>query len=389
MAKEKTMGGAMRGRVGKRGKTWFYVVDVGSDNGRRKQEWHGGFPTRKAAQDELNELLKRLGQGTYVAPSKQTLGEFLLEWLDAVRGEIKPTTFGGYERNINNHIIPALGNVKLQELTTAALRSFYSTVGRRRGAGELSARTKLHIHAVLRNALGDAVKWGKITRNPAGRELCEAPKVRSKPMLKAPWSPEEMRQFLRHVEVDRLYAAWLLLATTGVRRGELLGLRWQDLDLDSGGLSIVQTLTTVGYQILFQDTAKTDGSNRHMMLDASTVAALRKHKARQSEERLAWGPAYEDRGLVFCRENGSPLHPDLFLRTFQRLGKAAGLPKIRLHDVRHSWASYALAAGVAPKVVSQRLGHSNIRITLDLYTHVMPALDQDAADKVAALVLGS
>jgi integrase len=377
----------MRGRVGRRGKTWHYVVDVGK-KGQRKQHWQGGFKTRTEAQDALNDLLTRLGQGTYVAPSRETLGEFLLEWLKSRKHEIKATTFGGYERNIVNHIIPALGFIKLQELTPAALRSFYSTVGRKRGTGELSARTKLHIHSVLRKALGDAVRWGKIMRNPAGRELCEAPKVRTRPLLKAPWSPKEMQRFLRHVESDRLQGAWLLVATTGLRRGELLGLRWEDVDLEGGRLSIIQTLTTVGYRILFQDTTKTDGSTRHMMLDAATVTALRKHRARQSEERLAWGPAYQDHGLVFAKEDGSPLHPDLFLRSFQRLGKAAGLPKIRLHDVRHSWASYALAAGVPAKVVSQRLGHSNIRITLDLYTHVMPVLDQDAAERVAALVLG-
>jgi integrase len=377
-----------RGTVGRRGASWFYVVDTQSEGEPRKQLWKRGFKTKGEALDALAKVTGQVREKTFVQPSKQTLGEFLAEWLEAVRPHLKPTTFGGYERNINAHVVPAIGQVKLQDLTAARLQALYGSLTKRDG-GELSSRTKLHVHAVLRTALAAAVKWGRIQRNPANRDLCDAPKVRAKPLTTAPWSPEEMQRFLQANASDRHYAAWLLLATTGLRRGELLGLRWTDLDLEGGVLSVGQTLTTVRSHLVFQDSAKTDGSTRRMRLSPVALAALRTHRARQLEERLAFGPAYQDHGLVFAKEDGSPLHPEVFLRLFQRRAKAAGLPVIRLHDVRHSWATHALQAGIAPKVVSSRLGHANIRVTLDIYTHVMPALDQEAADKVEALILGS
>lgn len=187
------------------------------------------------------------------------------------------------------------------------------------------------------------------------------------------------------MSTDRLYAAWRLLATTGMRRGELLGLRWRDLDLDRGRASISQSLVSVAYALRFGP-PKSDRSRRAITLDGETVTALRDHRRAQARERLALGAGYGDGNLVFCREDGEPIHPDRFTKVFRRHVADAGLPRIRLHDVRHTYASLALQSGAHPKVVSERLGHANVSITLDTYSHVVPSLESDLAETVAALV---
>jgi len=201
------------------------------------------------------------------------------------------------------------------------------------------------------------------------------------------WSPEQLRTFLGHVRGDRLYAAWLLFATTGMRRGEIAGLRWPDVDLDAGRVSPRRPRVVVSYEVLVSE-PKTAKGRRSIALDPVTLAALREHRLRQLEDRLAVGPRWQDSGLVFTWPDGRPLHPERFSRWFEQHARAAGLPKIRLHDGRHSYATAALAAGVPAKVVSVRLGHANIAITMDTYSHVLPGLDEQAAGTVARLILG-
>jgi integrase len=202
------------------------------------------------------------------------------------------------------------------------------------------------------------------------------------------WSREELRSFLSTVREDRLYAAWVLLATTGVRRGELLGVRWSDIDFDTGQVAIRQTLSSVGGKITFS-TPKTAKSRRNIPLDPVTVEALRFHLHAQEKERVTWAEIYTDLDLVFCREDGSILRPDTITRRFHELSKGAGVPQIRLNDVRHSYASLGLSAGTHPKVMAERLGHATVGITLDTYSHVAPALVRRAADDVAAMILGN
>jgi integrase len=184
-----------------------------------------------------------------------------------------------------------------------------------------------------------------------------------------------------------LYAAWLLVATTGMRRGELAGLRWVDVDLDGGRASPRRPRVVVNYAVEVSE-PKTAKGRRSVALDAVTVAALREHKERQTKDRAVVGPGWQDSGLVFTRLDGAPLHPDVISDWFERLAREAGLPKIRLHDVRHSYASAALAAGIPAKIVSERLGHATVQITLDTYSHVLPGLDAQAAETVARLILG-
>jgi integrase len=199
------------------------------------------------------------------------------------------------------------------------------------------------------------------------------------------WTADELGAFLAGIRQDRIYAAWLVLATTGMRRGELLGLKWGDVDLERRQLSILRTWIVVDGHAQVSE-PKTERGRRSVPVPAETLTALHAHRKAQLEDRLALGPGYQDGGLVFCREDGAPLHPDSFSQAFERHAVAAGLPHIRLHDVQHTWATLALRAGVPPKVVSEILGHANIGITLDTYSHAIPAMQEEAGATVAALI---
>ncbi len=199
------------------------------------------------------------------------------------------------------------------------------------------------------------------------------------------WTPEQLSQFLNSTLGERFRPIFVLLATTGLRRGEVVGLRWRDVDLDGARLSVVNTFTTVN-GVMLESTVKTAKSRRQVSLDSVSVAVLRAHRLRQNEERLFLGAAWQDHDLVFTEANGAPLHPDKLTVRFRKLVDERDLPRVRLHDLRHTRATLALRAGIHPKVVSERLGHATTRITLDLYSHVAPELDQEAAEKVAGLL---
>lgn len=379
----------MRGTIIKRGKSWSVVVEVGRDpdTGRRVRKWHSGFRTKREAERARTEILGRLDRGTYVEPDRRTLGAYLdQDWLPAMRARVRASTWDSYARNVRLHINPGLGALALQALTPAKLNEFYGALledGRRNGEGGLSPKTVRYVHGILRKALGDAVRWTLVPRNVA--DYADPPSARaSAPQMKT-WNADEVAAFLSHTAEDRLHAAWVLAATTGMRRGEILGLRWTDVDLNATRLSVQQTLVSVAYKVEFS-TPKTARGRRSLALDATTVEALRTYRKGQLEERMAWGPAYEESGLVFTREDGRPIHPDRFTQMFDKHVKDAGLPRIRLHDLRHTYATLALAAGVHPKVVSERLGHATVAFTLDVYSHAVPALQEDAAERVASLI---
>ena len=378
----------MRGSTKKRGSKWYIILDEGrAEDGRRRQRWISGFTTKAAAQARLTELLASAATGAYVPPSKNTVAGFMVQWLDARRSQLRPSTMYGYAKIVRAYITPEIGTVALQRLTGARINAFYNTLlehGRAAGKGALSARTVGHVHRVLRRAMRDAVRWRLLSTNPV--DLADPPKAQATAMKV--WTPEELRRFLASVQGDRLSALWTLAATTGARRAELLGLRWQDVNLDAGRLSIRQTLNDVGNRLVIGE-PKTARSKRTISLDATTVDALREHRRRQNAEIMAFGRAdWPPHDLVFTTEIGEPVRPAWLTRTFQQRVKVAGVPKIRLHDLRHTCASLMLAAGIPAKVASERLGHAAIAITLDTYSHVMPAMEQDAADKVGAIVFG-
>ena len=377
----------MRGHIRKRGETWTVVVDVGRDvNGKRLRKWHGGFKTKRDAQKGLTEILGRIDKGSYVEPSRQTLERYLREeWLPAQEGlDLKRTTLASYRMHVETHIVPRIGALSLQRISGATINGFYADLraeGRADGKGGLSPASVRRVHATLHKALKDAVRWQRLTRNPA--DDADPPKGTAARKMTC-WAQDEAAAFLEHVRDDRLFALWRLLLATGMRRGEALGLRWKDIDLDGAALSVEQAIVLADYAMHYS-TPKS-GKGRRIDLDPSTVAALRTHKAAQARERFALGSDYHDEGLAFAREDGKPIHPDRVSKMFDARVARAGVPRIRLHDLRHTHASLLLRAGEHPKVVQERLGHANISITLDTYSHLIPAMQKEAATKVASFL---
>ncbi len=361
-----------------RGKTWTYSFERGKDeNGNRLREWGSGYPKKKAAQDAMAEAMSRHARGVYIAPSETLVGEWLKTWLNS-RTSIADTTRGGYQYEVNR-LTRAFGTRKLQQLTPTAISGFYRELIQ----SGLSAKTIKNCAGVLHKALNDAVRDGVLVRNPAdGVELPRA----QRPEMKV-WTAAELRRFLRYTESHRLHAAFSLMCTSGMRRSELLGINWANIDWDNARVAVVDTVVPVDNKpVLRIGETKSKKSTRVIALDDTTLAVLRAHKQRQNQERIAAGPAYEYRGLVFANELGGILSPDTFTRTTKRLAAEAGVPALTPHAARHSWASIALSQGVAAKVVQERLGHSSIAITLDRYSHLVDGMDRDAAEVVSALI---
>ena len=375
--------------VSKRGGWWVVLSTKDPKTGRRLRPWHGPYETEADARIARAKLVVEQAENRYAFdPERHTVAQYLERWLRSVRGELRPATLAQYETQVRAYLVPWIGRERLTRLDVAAVRGLYATLTEKGGRGgrPLAPKTVANAHRVLRHALADALDEGLIARNPAA--LARPPKARRREMKT--WSPEQLRAFLEasREQASRLHGAFVLAATTGMRRGEVLGLRWQDVDLEAGRLAVVQSLVMVGTRPELS-TPKTDRSVRSIPLAPATVTALHEHRKRQAAERLAAGPAWHDHGLVFAREDGSPLRPDHFAAVFGRIAARAGLPRIRFHDLRHSFATSALRAGIHPKVVSELLGHSSVTITLDTYSHVAPSIAAEATTAVAGLIFGS
>lgn len=376
-----------QGRVFKRGQSWTFMVDVAPVGAPRNQVKRGGFRTKKEALEAMAEVQGSASAGTYVTQSKGSLGAFLThEWLPSARATLRPVSWHQAERLLRGHVVPRIGDIPLQQLQPSHLNAFYAELladGRLDGAGGLSPQTVALIHARIRRALADAVRWGRVQRNVA--PLADPPRV---PRAKlTTWDAGQLRHFLGAAADERDYALWHLFVTTGVRRGEALALSWSSVDLNKGRIHIIESRTAVSGRVITGE-PKSSASRRTIALDGRTVTALRDHRKRQLAERLRWGGAWEDSGLVFTREDGAGYVPDIISKRFAALVKQTDLPHIRLHDVRHSYATAALAAGVPVKIVSQRLGHADITVTLRTYAHVMPGDDEAAATAAADAILG-
>ena len=305
-----------------------------------------------------------------------TFGDFLTShWLPAIEHTVRPSTFTSYRSHVTAHIAPRIGRARIGAVDATMLNSFYADLlanGRVKGRGGLSPSTVFRIHATVHRALRDAVRWGHLGINAADR--CDPPRARTHEAHC--WSPHELRSFLEAVHDDELGTLWHFIAMTGVRRGEALGLRWTNVDLDGGRAAITQTVIAVGGEVQLSQ-PKTRRARRVIALDDLTVRKLANHRNLCGHHPL-----------VFCCDDGSPLDPGGVTKRFAALVRTAGLPLIRLHDLRHTHATMALRAGIHPKVVSERLGHSTVAITLDLYSHASATLQMEAAAKVSELVFG-
>jgi integrase len=332
-----------------------------------------------------------------------TVGDWLAHWLVS-RTAPATSTLRGYTAHVRLYLTPYLGEVLLAELTTSHVQAMIAAIIRRHHAlgTPISAATLTRIRATLRVALNAAIRRGLLADNPASR--AELPKARrpkavvwtpervktwritgERPAV-AVWTAAQTAQFLHGITEHRLYAAYHLIALRGLRRGEAAGLRWCDLDLDGKTAVICQQLQQCDGRLEICP-PKTTHSSRVIALGHTTVAALRAHRGRQQAEAAAYGPGYKASGFVFTNLNGDPMAPDRLTRTFRRLTTDAGLPPIRLHDLRHGAATVALAAGVDLRVVQEMLGHSSIVLTADTYTSVLPTVAHNAAEKVAMLVI--
>ena len=341
----------------------------------------------KEAESELAKAIAALSAGAYVLNSKQLLCDYLRnEWLPAVRPTIRTTTYLSYQGHVERHIVADLGTITLQQLSAPHLNAFYARLLAGSGVGckrPLSPGTVRRVHATLHRALRDAVRWNKIARSPA--DGADPPRLGDAPEMKV-WKATELKTFLSAEKKSSFYPLWLLLATTGMRRGEALGLTWEDPDLDGGRLAVRRTRVMIGYETEVSE-PKTKKGRRLISLDPATLSALREHRERREEEHDAAGWPFLETDYVLADADGHPYHPEFVSKRFRRASKRAGLPPIRLHDLRHTYATVALAAGVHPKIISERLGHANIGITLDTYSHCLPSLSEEAAARVAALVV--
>jgi integrase len=378
-----------KGRGGKVQTLWYAVVDVGAgDAGKRKQKWHGGFKTRREAEQALTEIVQSLEKQTYVPPQRLTLTEFFRhEWLPMMRTQVKASTLDSYRRNLENHVLPVLGGVPLQQLSPGHLNNLYRDLlggGRRNGAGGgLSAKTVRNIHGALSKLLTDAADRGLVSRNVAATARPPKPRKTGTKQIQF-WTPDELARFLAFVRADRLYALWHVAAMTGMRRGELLGLRWSDVDLDKRRIAVRQALVSVAYELTI--TTPKSHHERVIDIDPETVEVLRRHREGQEKELAAAGVALRPDVLIFGKTDGTIIHPDIVTQMFDKRVARSGIRRIRLHDLRHTHATIGLRAGVPVKVMSERLGHSTPAFTLQQYAHVIPGMQAEAAEAIARLV---
>lgn len=320
----------------------------------------------RKAKAEMIKWVNELNNGLCVEPSKMTVGQYLEKWLDDYgRANLAPTTYKNYGVIIKAHLLPALGHILLPQLQPMHLQSYYTKAlkeGRKKGGG-LSARSVRYHHAIIREALAHAVKWQLLSRNPA--DAVEPPKP-AKPQLKV-LQPEEAANLMQALREHELFPLFYTAMTTGMRRSELLGLRWEDVNLEAGVINLQRSIHRVaGQGYVVQPTKNKRG---RLISMPPSLAALFKSIDRPHE-------------LVFARPGGEPLSPDEVSRAFTKAVNLAGFPGIRLHDLRHSHATILLAQGVHPKVVQERLGHAQIGMTLDTYSHVVPGLQEAAAGKI-------
>ena len=385
----------MRGHIARKGARYYPVTYEGIDpkTGREVRRWHSGHPNRRDAERALTDILHRMDDGTYRPPDRVTVAEYLTDrWLPARSVRLRPTTVALYARVIREYILPDIGHIPLQRLQAEDLDALYARLlsdGGRRGRG-LAAGTVRQVHAVMSGALSDATRKRTVPHNVA--RDADAPPMQIRRRDAQVWTAVELLTFLASVETrrDERYPLWFTAAMTGMRRSEICGLRWRDVDLDGRRLAVRRQRVIVDGGAL-EAAPKTTHGERTIDLDARTVEVLRRHRRRQLEATLASGQRAHGDDYVFSPPGapGAPENPEAVTRAWREAVRREDVPSIRLHDLRHTHASLMLAGGATPKVVQERLGHANIGTTIAMYQAVMPGMQAAAAGRFADDVFGA
>lgn len=354
----------MRGHIAKKNKRYYIVVDIGTGE-ERKQKWLSGFDTKKAAEEELPRILNELNQGVYVEPSKLPYSDFLDSWHQNKKNKVSANTHETYKHMIDKHIKPNLGRFKLNKLNSLAIDNFYSKLEEE---GKSTATIK-KIHSIIRASLEYALQYQLIKRNPAS--VVKTPTVKHKDIKV--WDETQMITFLDFVEDEWDHLVYHLALYTGMRKGEILGLKWQDIDFINNKIRVMRSYSKTGFS-----EGKTKNAIRVIDIGKDTIDLLIKRKKVVSANKLQLGEDYDDQDLIICRAVGDPVDVRNVNRRFDKFVERSKLPKIRFHDMRHTHATLMLKMGVPVKVVSERLGHGSIEMTLNTYTHLLPSMQLEA-----------
>jgi integrase len=360
---------------------WAIVIEIRDPaTGKRRRKWHSFAGNKRGAQSECARLISEVKSSAYVEASKETLAAFLDRWLEDARTRVTLKTHERYAQICHKNINPLLGAIPLAKLKPEHISEAYGKAlasGRRDGEGALSPRTVRQMHAIVKSALAQAVKWEILARNPAA--VVKGPKV-GRPEMQT-YDLDQTAQMIEAAHGQRVYIPALLAVLCGMRRGEIAALRWRHVDLAAAQLAVVQSAEQTNAGVRFKE--RKSGRGRTVALSATIVAELKARHLQQAQELLKLGKRLSDDDFVVAQPDGSPLLPHSIGQEWVRfLGRTPNLPRIRFHDLRHAHATHLLGSGVHPKVASERLGHSKVGITLDLYSHVLPNMQADAAATV-------
>jgi integrase len=374
----------MKGHVRERGKgNWYAVLDVRDPaTGKRRRKWHSlKAKGKREAHTECATIISWIENGTYLEPDRTTVADFFERWLENTKARVSPRTHERYAEIVRKNIVPLIGILMLSKLKPAQISEAYSKAlsqGRRDGKGGLSPQTVMHMHRVLKLALKQAVRWELLHRNPA--DAVQPPKVEKRRM--GTYDMAQTAAMLEALKHQRIYIPALLAVLCGLRRGEIAALRWHNVDLDHGSLAAVESVEQMNGNIRLKETKS--GRVRTVALPSTVRDELKAHRMAQAERMLRLGVRLTDDDFVCCLEDGRPMQPTFITHEWVRAIKGTALPRCRFHDLRHAHGTHMLASGTHIKVASERLGHSKVGITLDLYSHVLPGMQEDAAAKVDA-----
>jgi integrase len=361
----------MKGYIRKRGKVYSFTVDIGKDpiSGKRKQRTRSGFKTKKEAQAALAELVNKVEKGETVDFRKTIFKDFAIEYYEKnYINKVKPTSYDVSLRLLQAQIIPYFQDISLKEIDQFVVHDFYNEKLKQGYATNYITR----MHEILRMLLKIAKKWDLIQKDVAS--MIEPPKNKKKEMKV--WSISQVNEFLQTCTHSRYHPVFFLAAYTGMRKGEIIALKWDDIDFENKIIHVNKTLykLSTGYSL---DTPKSPSAVRSIYFDEEIENVLKRQKIKQKEEKLKNGRIYQEKNLVFSQEDGGFVSPPSVNILFTRFIDRSGLPRIRFHDLRHTHATILLQMGVNPKVVSERLGHSSVQITLDVYSHVTKEIKKD------------